>query len=1041
MHQTRAFVRQAKQAGRSASIIYLDLTEAFYRIIREVPMGGCPSDELVAHIMTKLRMPPDALHQIQELLAETPALEQAGMGEMDRRCVRALHTGTHFWLKHQSDVVRTCAGTRPGDCFADFIFSFAWSCVLKKLEAYMQETHALVHFEGQIDLPLFGQACNDGLWAPFLGPTWMDDLAVCLQSDLPTSLVSMTGHVTSKLIDLCQYHCMTPNLAKGKTEIMMMFRGPGSRKAKVDYYGPHSSGTLPVLGEHGLHQVQLVSAYRHLGGILHHTGDQHAEIKRRTGIAHQAFNQNRKVVFQNIKIDIKKRCELFEMLVLSKFLYGADTWIAMDTRTMTRFQASIFKLYRRLLQRQASWHLSDEEVLDQLRLPCPTDLLRRARLRYFCTLVQMKQADIWALLARDTEWMGLLEQDILWMWMQLRNSSGLPDPRENFGYWRNLVLHSPGYWKRLIKRAIQHAVLQQSRQYRVRLTHKNALERLRRMLIEAPSLQTSHEIEEVETEAFGCLGCGLHCVNKAGEAAHMYKVHGQPSTLRPLFDEPTCPACLRHYHTMRKMKAHLYYSAVCRDQLRSWGIQCGLVPGAGSREDCERAADHDRLLPPLQGQGPKVESGLQRHFLDIDEGVHDFIVAALEEHSTLEELSSRIRDHVRGLALSWTRFTGTIQYVLDHFEQQDADFFGYDLSQLRAVLLELRNPVSWPFLKYSQTQEAPLPSLQFLEEECRLLEDFIERNPDRVVQVPREFGRHRVVLHAFSGRRRRGDVQFFMDLLAQKQDKYILHVVSMDVIVNKEWGDATCPTTCEFWWRAIQQRHVIAFIGGPPCETWSQARGQQLGHEEADIAATPAPKHGPRIIRTILELWGMDSVSLKELRQLCVGNDLLFFSILCIIALIEVEGFAIMEHPAEPTKEEAASIWRTALVRALMAFPQVQCVRFAQGLLGAKTPKPTNLLTVNLPRMLFHLHQGRICKELPTSVAIGRTETGVWRTTALKEYPPALCRCMAVALMEAFDQTPVASQAKDPMKEFLDRCHDMVMTSYGDEIGADYAFS
>ena len=72
----------------------------------------------------------------------------------------------------------------------------------------MQETHALVHFEGQTDLPLFGQACNNGLWAPFLGPTWMDDLAVCLQSDLPTSLVSMTGHVTSKLIDLCHYHCM-----------------------------------------------------------------------------------------------------------------------------------------------------------------------------------------------------------------------------------------------------------------------------------------------------------------------------------------------------------------------------------------------------------------------------------------------------------------------------------------------------------------------------------------------------------------------------------------------------------------------------------------------------------------------------------------------------------------------------------------------------------------------------------------------------------------------------------------------------------------
>lgn len=1048
MHQTRAFVRQAKQAGRSASIVYLDLTEAFYRIIREVPIGGCPSDELVAHIMTKLRMPPDALHQIHELLAETPALEQAGMREMDQRCVRALHTGTHFWLKNQIDVVRTNAGTRPGDCFADFIFSFAWSCVLKKLESYMTETNAIVFFEEQTGLPLFGQLCGLGTWAPFLGPTWMDDLAVCLQADRPTDLVSMTGHVTGKLIDLCHYHCMTPNLAKGKTEIMMIFRGTGSRKAKVEFYGPQSPGTLPVLGENSVHHVQLVSAYRHLGGLLHHTGDQHAEIRRRTGIAHQAFNQNRKVIFQNSKIEISKRCELFEMLVLSKYLYGADTWIAMDSRTMNKFHASILKLYRRLMGKRDQWQTSDEEVLDALRLPCPEDLLRRARLRYLCTLVQMMQPDIWALLAKDAEWMGLLEQDIIWMWTQLNNSSGLPDPRANIEYWQNLILYSPGYWKRLVRRATQHSILQRSRSYRVRLAHRQALDRMRLMLIDAPSSSAFGDADEKETQAYGCMGCGLRCASKAGEAAHMHKAHGQSSSLRPLFDEPTCPACLRHYHTMSKMKAHLYYSTACRNQLRAWGLQCGPVPGAGSREDCEREVAHDRLLPPLSGQGPHNEPRPPRHFVDIDDGTYDLIVAALEEHCTLEVLHDQIKTHVSGLALSWTRFQGTLQYFQEHFDQQDAVFFGYDLEQLQAFLTRLGSEASWPFLQKGVCKTPHLPSLQQLEDECRRLEDFLEQHPDRVQQVPRVFGKHRVVLHAFSGRRRRGDVQFFLDLLAEKQDMYSLHVVSMDVIVNREWGDATCSSTCEFWWRAIQQRHVIAFIGGPPCETWSQARGQRVetdfkhdkhDAEEPEVACGAAS--GPRVIRTILELWGMGSVSLRELRQLCVGNDLLFFSILCIIALIEVDGFAIMEHPAEPAIETSASIWRTALVRALMAFPQVQCLRFAQGLLGAKTPKPTNLLTVNLPRMLFHLHQGRICKELPTSTAIGRTESGVWRTTALKEYPPALCRCMAVALIEVFDQTPVASHAQEPSREFVARCQEMVMTSFGDEIGADYAFS
>ena len=166
MHQVRAFARQAKHTGHSVSIIYLDLTEAFYRIIREVPIGGDPSDELIAHIVNKLRLPQDALHQIDDLLADQPAIEQAGMGEMDCRCVRAIHASTHFWLRHQADVVRTRAGTRPGDCFADFIFGFAWSCVLQKLEAYMTENQVIAQFEDH-DEPL----CSISAAAPAHGAT------------------------------------------------------------------------------------------------------------------------------------------------------------------------------------------------------------------------------------------------------------------------------------------------------------------------------------------------------------------------------------------------------------------------------------------------------------------------------------------------------------------------------------------------------------------------------------------------------------------------------------------------------------------------------------------------------------------------------------------------------------------------------------------------------------------------------------------------------------------------------------------------------
>lgn len=89
-----------------------------------------------------------------------------------------------------------------------------------------------------------------------------------------------------------------------------------------------------------------------------------------------------------------------------------------------------------------------------LRLPSPLELLRRARLRYFCTLVHMNQTDIWAISATDTEWKGLLEHDLVWMWEQLHNSSNLPDPRQGYDRWYDIIRQSPGYWKRLVKRAV-----------------------------------------------------------------------------------------------------------------------------------------------------------------------------------------------------------------------------------------------------------------------------------------------------------------------------------------------------------------------------------------------------------------------------------------------------------------------------------------------------------------------------------------------------------------------------------------------------------
>ena len=98
----------------------------------------------------------------------------------------------------------------------------------------------------------------------YIGPTWMDDLALSVEGESPEVLERRIGHASGYLLDLCRQHLMSPNLAKGKTELLLVFRGRGSRGFREKHYGSSSPGTFPVICEDGVQHIQIVKAYKHL---------------------------------------------------------------------------------------------------------------------------------------------------------------------------------------------------------------------------------------------------------------------------------------------------------------------------------------------------------------------------------------------------------------------------------------------------------------------------------------------------------------------------------------------------------------------------------------------------------------------------------------------------------------------------------------------------------------------------------------------------------------------------------------------------------
>lgn len=191
----------------------------------------------------------------------------------------------------QTDVIRTSLGSRPGDSFADVIFSFTFSRVLGAIERRLDQGGLLVHVQDSmpgIHAPSRGSTRNA------LGSVWMDDACFFLQASVASQLASRTCVAAGVILDTCREFGLVPNLSKGKSEVILSPRGPGSQRIRAQLCGPRAPGHLHIVSEHQTDRLTIVGSYRHLGGLISHDGKLGPEIRRRLGIARQAFAHHHK---------------------------------------------------------------------------------------------------------------------------------------------------------------------------------------------------------------------------------------------------------------------------------------------------------------------------------------------------------------------------------------------------------------------------------------------------------------------------------------------------------------------------------------------------------------------------------------------------------------------------------------------------------------------------------------------------------------------------------------------------------------------------
>ena len=225
-------------------------------------------------------------------------------------------------------------------------------------------------------------------------------------------------------------------------------------------------------------------------------------------------------------------------------------------------------------------------------------------------------------------------------------------------------------------------------------------------------------------------------------------------------------------------------------------------------------------------------------------------------------------------------------------------------------------------------------------------------------------------------------------------------MVSIDVALDPVKGNLANLDTLRFWAEHALSRRVVGMIGGPPCETWSKVRGTGDGG-----------RPGPPKLRNEAEPWGVHALSERQYDQLRVATLLLHGFLLLFCALAARGGFALIEHPAEPSEPGLCSIWRLPIMRRILRHPRAWKHRFNQGPLGQVSLKPTELLLLRLGTLAGHLRELADPAYVASPPRVGRLEDGTWATARLKEYPTRMCLGIARAIRDEVDSRNVVAPA------------------------------
>eukprot|EP00439_Symbiodinium_sp_Y106_P063226 s3353_g9.t1 len=439
---SRTFLDYAKQAGLSSAILFTDLIDAYYAVVREAVLGEGITPLPLCRVIESLGMTESDVQELQHYTADSPVLQKGQCSELLRCLLREFHSFTWFSLHGDSKLVWTNRGTRPGGCLADAVFSLLFVRVLRRRGDFRDQGHCpVISWSGLRRPQAFDPMVHTRCEIESQDIVYADDLATCLVAETADSLPAAVAHVTGVTIDTLAGHGLTAHLGPRKTAALLCPVGQGAKHMRTRVFS-RDRGRIAVLCDSTpMVSLSAVACYRHLGSMVTFNGSLIQEVRTKMGLARGAFKEGKQTVFCARCLDLDKRVALFRSHVLSIVLTGAGSWPSLCQTSWHLYEKGLFALFRQLLRvpRSAPQQLSRQRILARLGLPSPLDLLQSERLRFLGQLARSGPDQAWTLLQRSPRALRAFWDAGDWLLQAVANTTALGGMCDDWDTWQDIM--------------------------------------------------------------------------------------------------------------------------------------------------------------------------------------------------------------------------------------------------------------------------------------------------------------------------------------------------------------------------------------------------------------------------------------------------------------------------------------------------------------------------------------------------------------------------------------------------------------------------